>query len=131
MLKLLAALSLLVVTTVLAYSDYQKRIPNGNVVPSPCGDGTWHGVGHWLPGGTGDLNPFGRAFKANGYTWNFKLCREDSDGDGRRNGEELGDPGCDWLFEYPVQLDPPQGHPGICEPVDSPGCQKLQPNFTC
>ena len=28
--------------------------------------------------------------------WNPELCRADSDGDGRTNGEELGDPDCNW-----------------------------------
>ena len=28
--------------------------------------------------------------------WSVALCRADSDGDGRSNGEELGDPECVW-----------------------------------
>jgi dopamine beta-monooxygenase len=29
-------------------------------------------------------------------TWTPELCRKDSDGDGKSNGEELGDPNCEW-----------------------------------
>jgi len=29
--------------------------------------------------------------------WNKTLCMLDSDGDGRTNGEELGDPECVWI----------------------------------
>ena len=28
--------------------------------------------------------------------WTTALCRSDSDGDGKTNGEELGDPFCIW-----------------------------------
>lgn len=28
--------------------------------------------------------------------WTVALCQMDSDGDGRTNGEELGDPNCTW-----------------------------------
>ncbi|GFS21873.1 MOXD1 homolog 1-like isoform X3 [Elysia marginata] len=130
MLKLAAVLSLLVASA-MGYSGYKALIPNGDSVPNPCGDGTWPGVGHWLIYGTGERNPFGEDFKANGYTWNAALCFKDSDGDGKTNGEELGDYACDWLSEYPIQLDPAIGHPGICEPVDSPACIAKQPDFNC
>ena len=30
------------------------------------------------------------------YQWTEALCHMDSDGDGRTNGEELGDPDCVW-----------------------------------
>ena len=29
-------------------------------------------------------------------TWSAELCNADSDEDGRTNGEELGDPDCQW-----------------------------------
>ena len=28
--------------------------------------------------------------------WDATLCQMDSDGDGKTNGEELGDPNCTW-----------------------------------
>ena len=48
--------------------------------------------------------------------WTEELCRMDSDGDGKSNGEELGDPDCKWSKE---SLQPPEitllnslSHPG-------------------
>ncbi len=37
------------------------------------------------------LNPFGVDFRNNGMVWNAALAALDSDGDGCRNGAELGD----------------------------------------
>jgi dopamine beta-monooxygenase len=64
-------------------------------VPHPCDPGTiWDGVAHVLSlGGTKELNAFGNAFRANGFKWDKALCLADSDGDGKTNGAELGDPG--------------------------------------
>ncbi len=43
----------------------------------------------------------------------MELCEKDSDGDGMKNGEELGDPDCTWAEdETPVYLAEPKGHPG-------------------
>lgn len=50
-------------------------------------------------------------FAAAGHQWTKALCGKDSDGDGRSNGEELGDPTCTWTSGAPA----PQaatGHPG-------------------
>lgn len=38
-----------------------------------------------------DLNPFGTAFKANGFRWDRTLAELRSDGDNCTNGFELGD----------------------------------------
>lgn len=48
--------------------------------------------------------------------WTKKLCFMDSDGDGRHNGIELGDPWCQWTKEnnYPLQLA--TSHPGSLAP---------------
>ena len=43
--------------------------------------------------------------------WDGCLCREDSDGDGRTNGEELGDPNCVW-----TEGDLPEIVDGITHP---------------
>jgi hypothetical protein len=56
----------------------------------------WPAVGHGSPQGSPTFNPFGLAFQAAGLTWTVDLCQLDSDGDGRTNGEELGDPDCVW-----------------------------------
>lgn len=42
----------------------------------------------------------------------MELCRKDSDGDGRTNGEELGDPNCVWR-ENAIPDKNAFSHPGI------------------
>ena len=60
----------LFVTTTTAHSIYQTYIPNGANVPSPCQPGSvWSGVGHQVPGGGGDRNPFGLDFAANQHVY--------------------------------------------------------------
>ena len=55
------------------------------------------GLGHnTCEGGTLPLNTYGAAFQAGGYEWSKEFCNADSDGDGQTNGEELGDPCCEW-----------------------------------
>jgi hypothetical protein len=65
-------ITLLILTSLIAhsaaYSAFKARIPNGNNVPDPCKAGSlWAGVGHWSPAGRNARNPFGLAFKANGF----------------------------------------------------------------
>ena len=40
------------------------------------------------------------------------LCKLDSDGDGRTNGVELGDPNCLWYFGEPSPANMTIYHPG-------------------
>ena len=63
--------------------------------------------------GHGERNQFGQDFEAAGRKWTPELCRKDSDGDGRTNGEELGDLGCGW--RKGMQPDRTKGitHPGV------------------
>ena len=42
----------------------------------------------------------------------MELCRKDSDGDGKTNGEELGDPNCVWVQGTVPQLPDGLSHPG-------------------
>merc|ERR1711963_1036752 len=115
------------------YMSFQSNIPNGASVPHPCqAGGTWAGVGHLNPAGGGDRNAFGVAFKNNGYQWTDALCREDSDGDGKTNGEELGDPNCVWVkggdgpsFSEGIT------HPGVCNPYDSDTCKSRNTFLEC
>ena len=44
--------------------------------------------------------------------WTEELCREDSDQDGRTNGEELGDPDCTWEIGNQPTLTEGITHPG-------------------
>ncbi|KAI8771023.1 DBH monooxygenase protein 2, partial [Biomphalaria glabrata] len=111
------------------YSFYQLELPNGDNVPHPCKvNYRWPGLGHLNPYGGGPRNPFGEAFQKAGYKWTHDLCIQDSDGDGRTNGQELGDPSCIWTKgQIPASIMDIT-HPGVCEPIDSPQCQG-QNNF--
>jgi len=121
MLRLLVSAAVCVV--VLAHPAYKTLIPNGSNVLNPCDGSAWPGVGHQNPAGTGARNQFGIDFAAANHTWTLALCRLDSDGDGKTNGEELGDANCNWTADDPqAHVDPVQGNPGVCEPVGSNRC---------
>ena len=47
------------------------------------------------PYGGGARNSFGMDYDRNGKRW-ANVCELDSDQDGFTNGEELGDPNCQW-----------------------------------
>lgn len=103
---------------------FRSKIPNGFRIPSPCNPALiWEGVGHFAMGGGGRRNNFGNDFAYHGYTWTVELCEKDSDGDGRTNGEELGDPNCVWTNGAEPETTENLSHPGFCEPHDSPLCQ--------
>ncbi|KAK6190319.1 hypothetical protein SNE40_002215 [Patella caerulea] len=118
---------------VLGRSNFRNNIPNGYAVPNPCRSGYWNGVGHYNSKGGGTLNPFGSDFEKNYNRWTIALCTADSDGDGKTNGEELGDPFCDWFASKTVNanLRAATGHPGICEPIGSPLCAAQEGKFSC
>ncbi|CAG2247962.1 DBH [Mytilus edulis] len=106
-----------------AYPNFKDILPNGNEVPHPCkANYLWHGVGHNNPLGGGSRNQFGLDFKTAGLSWTPELCRKDSDGDGRTNGEELGDPECVWKTgSLPSRLSDIT-HPGVCTLSDGSVC---------
>jgi hypothetical protein len=52
-----------------------------------------------------------QAFAQAGHTWTAALCALDSDGDGKTNGEELGDPTCVWT-QGATPTGAATGHPG-------------------
>merc|ERR1711894_142300 len=112
---------------------YRDRIPNGHKVPDPCSSASgqiWNGVGHDKAPGGGPRNQFGQDFKSYGSKWDLEnLCKMDSDGDGRTNGEELGDPDCVWTSGDAPSA--PIGHPGVCEPMNSRLCQEKNVNIVC
>jgi len=99
-----------------AHPEYMLAIPNGDKVIDPSGN-PWPGVGHERSSGGGKLSPFGLDFREAGYRWTQELCQKDSDCDGLSNGEELGDPLCQWSEdsgELP-QFDVGITHPGIAD----------------
>lgn len=112
-----------------AHRQYVDRIPNGEAFRP-----VWKAVGHVAPlpqaikTAKGMLvanvrfprNTFGRDFARAGFVWNEELCRADSDGDGKSNGQELGDPDCTWRFQRgrpsaaPARTNMTElSHPGI------------------
>ncbi|XP_033732124.1 dopamine beta-hydroxylase-like [Pecten maximus] len=115
---------LLCVGTVWGYPRFQNEIPNGGEVPHPCKvNFTWIGVGHMNPSGGRDRNPFGLDFANAGRTWTKSFCMMDSDGDGKTNGEELGDPDCVWTKGSTPAVTVGISHPGVCTPYSDPACQ--------
>ena len=107
-------------SSVRPFAFYRDRIPNGHNVQHPCDESKiWFGVGHRSDQGGNERNAFGLDFKTAGYMWTRDLCRKDSDGDGKTNGEELGDPQCLWQHG---ESNPSPGtgnitHPGFKTPV--------------
>lgn len=96
-----------------AREEFVIRIPNGAAGVRPGSGITCNHLGHTPcePGAT--RNQFGKDFDANGYKWDKALCEKDSDGDGVTNGQELGDPCCEWSENRPVELRMEQlSHPG-------------------
>lgn len=90
-LSVIALTMTLVVQSAVAKPEFRSRIPNGANVPGV------QAVGHKdAQGGSGSLNAFGNAFDKADKKWTASLCQADSDGDGQTNGQELGDPCCEW-----------------------------------
>jgi hypothetical protein len=89
---------------------FVQRLPNGaNVKDFPA-------IGH--TDGTGDreaTNDFGDAFKKAGNKWSLSLCQADTDGDGQTNGQELGDPCCEWTESSGAN---PRWTTGVSHPSD-------------
>ena len=82
-----------------------NEILNGFVVPNP-GPGVWAGFDHLATGGGEPRNLFGIDFMDDRFSWTEELCRKDSDGDERSNGEELEDLDCVWRIEGDGKLTP-------------------------
>ena len=72
-----------------AKSSFVKKIPNGKKM----GCAQCHADGNYKEDG---FTAFGSDFKKNGLEWNTALAKKDSDGDGKTNGQELGDPSGSW-----------------------------------
>lgn len=105
------------------HPSYRDVIPNGHQVRDPCsgvkGD-TWQRDFYALKKQAGDSLE---------RIWP-NLCPMNSDGDGRTNGEELGDPECVWTMDQPS----PGGnmtifHPGIPENEDGTLTEKTRQAF--
>ncbi|KAG7388369.1 hypothetical protein PHYBOEH_007879 [Phytophthora boehmeriae] len=96
------------VVSVDARPTYVARIPNGANVPDVAA------LGHVDPAGGGANNDFGLDFASAGESWTKEFCEKDSDGDGQTNGQELGDPCCEWVQDSNAVVEWTTGvsHPG-------------------
>ncbi|KAK3101868.1 hypothetical protein FSP39_006907 [Pinctada imbricata] len=125
-------LQLVVCAPVVSWPYYAESLPNGDNAPNPCNPSkTWIGLGHLGPLGSGPRNQFGLDFLAQQKIWTKELCMMDSDGDGRSNGLELGDPDCLWTRDNGHKLLPAFSNPGVCDPWDSPHCRSMNGSITC
>ncbi|KAK3087134.1 hypothetical protein FSP39_002131 [Pinctada imbricata] len=128
--KTLMTLFLLIRPT-FEYPNFKNFLPNGDKVQNPCKLGSiWKGVGHRKPEGGGPRNPFGLLFQRY-KKWTSRVCDQDSDNDGITNGEELGDPYCEWSMGKAPLRTHNITHPGICEPMDSAHCRKQNAWLEC
>lgn len=113
-----------------ARPDFRDRIPNGKAADNPDSGLTCVRVGHVecdpSTATSSENNAFGIAFKDAGLQWTKELCEADSDGDGKTNGEELGDPCCEWdpnLKNDQVLRKTGLSNPGdVEETTDAEGC---------
>ncbi|ETP39598.1 hypothetical protein F442_12940 [Phytophthora nicotianae P10297] len=123
-----ATLSLaLVATTALvvnARPTYVALLPNGDNVPGVAA------LGHINPAGGGANNDFGLDFASAGKSWTKEFCEKDSDGDGQTNGQELGDPCCEWVESSNAVVQWKEGlsHPGNATSKSDPS---LWANVSC
>eukprot|EP00122_Pirum_gemmata_P011782 Pgem_evm1s10921 len=115
-LAVLATVSL----NVLAHSNYLTNLPNNEKIWSL----EFNKLGHMNPGGGVPLSNFGMQFIEHALIWakdecmptKTCFCHLDSDGDGKTNGEELGDTECRWRLEQPnVPLGDKITNPNIDE----------------
>ncbi|KAL3670717.1 hypothetical protein V7S43_003905 [Phytophthora oleae] len=103
---------------------YVARLPNGNNVSGVAA------LGHVDPAGGGANNDFGLDFESAGEEWTTEFCQTDSDGDGQTNGQELGDPCCEWAQDSNAVV---QWTDGVSHPGDSSSTsdESLWASVTC
>ncbi|KAF1792914.1 hypothetical protein GQ600_8170 [Phytophthora cactorum] len=121
-------LSIAVVATALAVANarptYVARLPNGDNVSGVAA------LGHTNPDGGGANNDFGLDFGRAGEEWTTEFCQQDSDGDGQTNGQELGDPCCEWVQDSNAVV---RWSEGVSHPGDSSSTsdESLWADITC
>ncbi|EEY58914.1 uncharacterized protein PITG_11916 [Phytophthora infestans T30-4] len=123
-----ATFSIAVVATAIAVANarptYVARLPNGDNVSGVAA------LGHTNPDGGGANNDFGLDFASAGESWTTEFCQQDSDGDGQTNGQELGDPCCEWAQDSNAVV---RWSEGISHPGDSSSTsdESLWADVTC
>lgn len=90
-----------------AKREYLKAFPNYDKVPITSNNPDYgydplnycEAFGHTNCAYTpSDKNEFGEQFEHADKTWTVNFCKSDTDGDKKTNGDELGDPCCEWNF---------------------------------
>ncbi|KAG2772186.1 hypothetical protein JG687_00014689 [Phytophthora cactorum] len=106
------------------YSMYAMRVPNGDKVPGVTA------LGHLDPVLAGPMNEFGMDMIDADFHWTKEFCMKDSDGDGQTNGQELGDPCCEFVFRKSPKVRWTEGvsHPGDATFMSDP---KLWEGMVC
>ena len=94
---------------ILSYQFYTYELPNGNKLSKSFGHG--NGCNREFDE---DCEAMRWDFLDAGKKWTEDLCNKDSDGDGKTNGLELGDPNCVWK-----RGDTPDYDYDISSPSDS------------
>lgn len=124
-----AALGLLVAAALPSLSaskpTFLSYFPNSDKVPLYDGTGNCERVGHVNCGASsGGGNSFGKLVKyTSAAEWSNSICIQDPDGDGRTNGDELGDPCCVWNGGAP-QYTADISHPASAASTTSrPSCK--------
>ncbi|KAG3242623.1 hypothetical protein PI124_g12539 [Phytophthora idaei] len=107
-----------------SYSMYAMRVPNGDKVPGVTA------LGHLDPVLAGPMNEFGMDMIDADFHWTKEFCMKDSDGDGQTNGQELGDPCCEFVFRKSLKVRWTEGvsHPGDAAFMSDP---KLWEGMVC
>ncbi|RLN89647.1 hypothetical protein BBJ28_00020839 [Nothophytophthora sp. Chile5] len=111
-----AALAALAVPEAAGYSMYAAKVPNGDKVPGVTA------LGHMDPVLAGPMNEFGMDMIDAEFTWTKEFCQKDSDGDGQTNGQELGDPCCEFVHRKNAVVRWVEGisHPGDAALMSDP-----------
>jgi hypothetical protein len=106
------------------YSMYAMRVPNGDKVPGVTA------LGHLDPVLAGPMNEFGMDMIDADFHWTRDFCMKDSDGDGQTNGQELGDPCCEFVYRKNPKVRWTEGvsHPGDATLLSDP---KLWEGVVC
>ncbi|EGZ21608.1 hypothetical protein PHYSODRAFT_495761 [Phytophthora sojae] len=113
--KTASSTTVLVITAALlsseagASKEFVALIPNGGNVAGASAIGHSDNTGR-----SSATNAFGKAFADAGKSWTLSLCQADTDGDGQTNGQELGDPCCEWSVG-----STPRWTSGVSHPSDA------------
>lgn len=116
-------------TLIFALPEFVALIPNGELGKHPTAGIGCQYIGHTPCAPGEERNKFGLDFNAAGRQWTKELCELDSDGDGVSNGQELGDPCCQWSPGNDQVLRKTQlSHPGVEDNVTDAAIPDCEPN---